>query len=276
MSDGYTPLFRSVFSGTLCGQYPDTAAWLFLLALADKNGCVDCTPQYISGVTGMPIEDLTQCIARFCEPDPNSRTAAEGGRRLVPIDPTRAWGWRIVNHTLYRERARKAAYDQRRIDSGENAERMRRRYASSTGNIDPTRPDATRADPLSNTNTNTNTNEEIERHERPAQPCSSNGHSSEEPNLLDFKLAYPVRGGSQPWPRTWTAIQARLRGGATWAELLAGAQRYAAYCDATGKTGTEFVMQAATFCGPDMHFLQDWALPARADKPVKPTWQPRE
>jgi hypothetical protein len=31
---------------------------------------------------------------------------------------------------------------------------------------------------------------------------------------------------------------------------------------ATGKLNTEHTMQAATFCGPDKHFLADWRLPA--------------
>jgi hypothetical protein len=122
---GYTPVFRSVFEGTLCGQYPDTAAWLFLLALADKNGHVDKTPQYISAVTGMPVADLVGCIERFMEPDAASRSGAEEGRRLVPIDPERSWGWKIVNHEKYREKARKAASDAERVASGRDAERKR-------------------------------------------------------------------------------------------------------------------------------------------------------
>jgi hypothetical protein len=49
----------------------------------------------------------------------------------------------------------------------------------------------------------------------------------------------------------------------TVAEL--GAQRYAAFCDATNKTGTEFVMQAATFFGPDKHYENDWAIPGQKE-----------
>ena len=59
---GYTPVFQSIFTGTLCGRYPDTAAWMFFLALADKHGVVDMTPEYISSVTGMPVDDLLACI----------------------------------------------------------------------------------------------------------------------------------------------------------------------------------------------------------------------
>lgn len=121
---GYTPVFRSVFTGSLCGQWPDTAAWLSLLALADKNGEVDMTPQYISSVTGMPLGDLLLCISRFLDPDPMSRTRTNEGRRLELIDSSRDWGWRIINFKAYREKARLAAKSAREVEEGRNAERM--------------------------------------------------------------------------------------------------------------------------------------------------------
>lgn len=121
---GYTPVFDTVFTGTLCGKYPDTAAWMFLLALADKNGEIDATPQYISTITGMPVDDLIGCIERFMEPDPDSRSAAEHGRRLVKIDSDRPWGWRVVNHEKYREKARLQAKSAREVASGLNRDRM--------------------------------------------------------------------------------------------------------------------------------------------------------
>jgi hypothetical protein len=153
---GYTPVFRTVFEGSLCGQYPDTAAWLFMLALADKNGCVDKTPQYISAVTGMPVEELQTCIDRFMQPDPASRSSAEEGRRLVPIDVHRAWGWRIVNHEQYRERARKAAYDADRTASGADAERKRRQRGDPpTAAAVPRCPALSRAVPLSDSDADT-------------------------------------------------------------------------------------------------------------------------
>lgn len=141
---GYTPVFDSVFTGTLSGKYPDTAAWLFLLALADKHGVVDMTPAYISLVTGMPESSLVECIGRFMEPDPYSRTTDEEGRRLVPIDDARPWGWKIVNHRKYREKARLQARESKRVETGENAERMKGRRG----------PPQTPANPPSNTNTN--------------------------------------------------------------------------------------------------------------------------
>jgi hypothetical protein len=113
---GYTPVFDSIFTGTLCGKYPDTAAWLFLLALADKNGAT---------VTGMPAEILMDCIGRFIQPDPHSRSSAEEGRRLILLNTERNWGWKIVNHAAYREKARLMAKNTEAVSSGKEAERKR-------------------------------------------------------------------------------------------------------------------------------------------------------
>lgn len=138
---GYTPLFDSVFTGSLFGQYPDSAAWCFFLALCDSKGEVDRTPEYIAGVTGMPLQDLLGCIERFLKPDPRSRSQLEQGRRLVPIDPARDWGWRLVNVSTYRERAR----DGQRVADGRHAERVARWRAKQREKSDP---DVTRSDPV--------------------------------------------------------------------------------------------------------------------------------
>lgn len=79
--------------------------------------------------------------------------------------------------------------------------------------------------------------------------------------LLDFKLAYPERAGDQGWRKAVKAANARLAEGHTVEEFIEGAKRYAAYCAAQGKVGTEFVKQAATFLGPDKPFLETWDIP---------------
>lgn len=77
----------------------------------------------------------------------------------------------------------------------------------------------------------------------------------------DFKTTYPKRAGDQGWQQARKAIHARLREGHSMADMLAGARRYAAYCEATDKLGTQYVKQAATFVGPERHFLEPWTPP---------------
>jgi uncharacterized protein YdaU (DUF1376 family) len=97
-----------------------------------------------------------------------------------------------------------------------------------------------------------------------AAHASANGHAANA-ELELLKAAYPRRSGDQRWHDAEKAIRARLKEGHTWQEIIAGAQRYAAWCDSTGKTGTETVKQAATFCGPGKAFLEPW---------VSSTWRP--
>lgn len=142
---GYTPVFSSVFDGTLHGKWPQTGVWLALLAMADRHGCIDRTPQAIASDIGIAVGELIVCIDEFMQPDPMSRTQDCDGRRLVLIDEARPWGWRLVNHGHYREKARKESFDAARVADGRNAERMAQRRTRE----DPTRPAPTRADPPS-------------------------------------------------------------------------------------------------------------------------------
>ena len=153
---GYAPLFDTLTKGTLCGRWPDIGLWPIVLSLGDRYGVVDVTPTYIASVTGLPIEEVSACMKRFCEPDPRSRSSEEKGARLVLIDEHRDWGWRIVNHASYREKARKAAFDAARTESGRDAERKRHSREV------PTRPAKSRADPPSDSNTNTDSDKNSE------------------------------------------------------------------------------------------------------------------
>lgn len=138
---GYTPVFKDVFAGSLCGQYPTTAVWLYMLALADMNGIVDASPTYISAVTGMPVDLVKEGIANLEAPDPQSRTSTDEGRRIVPLED-QPWGWKIVNHGKYREKARLRAKAAREVQEGKNAERMKdRRRPPETADDRPSPPE---------------------------------------------------------------------------------------------------------------------------------------
>jgi hypothetical protein len=121
---GYTPVFRSVFDGTLHGKWPQTGVWLALLAMVDRHGQIDRSPQAIASDIGIDVPTLLSCIAEFCEPDVMSRTRDHDGRRLELIDPERPWGWKVLNHGKYREKARLESKNAREVEAGKNKERM--------------------------------------------------------------------------------------------------------------------------------------------------------
>jgi hypothetical protein len=79
----------------------------------------------------------------------------------------------------------------------------------------------------------------------------------------DFDLAfaaYPARCGSNPKRDALQAWNARIAEGISASEMHAGAERYAAFNVATGKAGSEFVMQAVRFFGKSKHFAESWAV----------------
>jgi hypothetical protein len=98
----YGKVFASIFDGSLYGHFEATAVMMALIALADKNGFVDMTPRALAARTGFPMDLVERGLAELSAPDPDSRSHECEGRRIVLIDPERAWGWRLVNHAKYR------------------------------------------------------------------------------------------------------------------------------------------------------------------------------
>lgn len=171
---GYTPVFGSMFNGSLCGRWPALAVWATLLPLADRHGHIDMTPEAICALSGWPLDLLKAGISQLCEPDPRSRTKTDDGRRLAPLDPDRDWGWQIVNHSTYREKARKMMQQIEATESGRDAERkriererhkaaMNQRPAMSSAV--PSRPDMSRAVPRSPALTGSQTQTQTQTHE---------------------------------------------------------------------------------------------------------------
>lgn len=172
---GYTPVFDTVFQGTLCGKWPTLPVWLSILPLADKNGRIDMTPEAIAALTGWPIDMLQKGLAELCRPDPRSRSKAEGGARLKLIDDTRDWGWLVVNHSQYREKARLMAKAAKEVSEGLNRSRMQDRRS----------PPLTAADPLSYSNAN---NKQNLKSERPLETVSERQKSKEALQVIRERL----------------------------------------------------------------------------------------
>ncbi len=74
--------------------------------------------------------------------------------------------------------------------------------------------------------------------------------------------AYPKREGANPKNKAHSAWKARLKDGVTAEVMLAGVARYAAYCQAKGSVGTEYVMQAQRFFGKGREFENPWTVAA--------------
>lgn len=85
--------------------------------------------------------------------------------------------------------------------------------------------------------------------------------------LKAVKGLYPKREGSQRWPEALKHIRARLKEKHTAEEMLAGAERYAAFCRIKGIAGSAMVQQAATFFGTNEGFLEPWEIQRAGGSP---------
>lgn len=73
---------------------------------------------------------------------------------------------------------------------------------------------------------------------------------------------FPKREGGNSRIDALKAWNARVKAGASPAEMLAGTKRYAAYCRDAGKTGTRFVKTGQTFYGPGLHYAERYTTDA--------------
>jgi hypothetical protein len=211
-----------------------------LIVLADADGVIDMTPPAIAGKTSIPLEIFEKGLKILSEPDPYSRSPESDGVRIQLLDEERPWGWFLVNHKKYRDL--RTAEDRRTYQR----EYMRKRREAESVN--------TGKQPLAQL-ANKDKDKDKDKDKTTTAPAVPK-------EFAEFKEVYPLRSGAQPWSRALKAIRARLKEGSQWADFLEGAVRYAIYCDAVGRTDTEYVMQAATFCDSDKHFLDPWQPPA--------------
>lgn len=71
---------------------------------------------------------------------------------------------------------------------------------------------------------------------------------------------YPKRTGSNPKRAAFQAWNARLNEGVSHETLIASVQRYAAHIRSRGDSGSQFVMQAKRFLGPNAEYESEWPV----------------
>jgi len=99
----YGKIFHSIYDGTLAENWKALITFQQLIVLCDADGVVDMTPASISRRTGIPLNHIEEGISILTAPDPSSRSDEKQGKRLIPLNPDRDWGWEIVNHKHYRD-----------------------------------------------------------------------------------------------------------------------------------------------------------------------------
>lgn len=251
----YGKLFSSMYEGTLYGQWQAIVTLQQLVILADADGVVDMTPPAIAARTSIPLDIISTGIDQLSQPDRYSRTPTEDGRRIVLLEEDRPWGWRIVNYRYYRELA------SREDKKAKDRERIAAKRLNNNG-VAQCRAESQNVADVAHTNTDTDTN-------TGKSLMGGKPPPSEPDEFIELRKIYPKRSGDQRWKKALQHCRARLKEGHTWEEILDGARRYAAWCKATDKIGTETVKQAATFVGTEKGFTEPWTPPKRQLTPIE-------
>lgn len=80
---GYGKHFESMYTGTMFGSGADVfAVWGYAISHC-RRGEVELNPKMLAATIGMSVQEAEDAIAFLCEPDPNSRSQIDEGRRLV-------------------------------------------------------------------------------------------------------------------------------------------------------------------------------------------------
>lgn len=119
----FAKIFGQIFDSSIAENYRYRHVFMDLLVLADSDGVVDMTLEAISRRTNVPIDEVRAAIEFLSAPDAASNSPSEEGRRLLPIDERKPWGWQIVNYQHYRsirneEQRREYFREYRRAERG--------------------------------------------------------------------------------------------------------------------------------------------------------------
>lgn len=83
-------------------------------------------------------------------------------------------------------------------------------------------------------------------------------HADTDPEFERAWAMYPARHGGNPKKAALAAWKARRAAGVDAAVMIAGLERYRVHITNSGKLGTQFVLQGATFFGPGERYLEPW------------------
>src|SRR5262245_48029018 len=99
----FAKVFGQIFDSSIAEDYNCRRMFMDLLVLADPTSAVDMTLEAIARRTNVPVGEVSRYIDELCQPDAKSRSQLEEGKRLIPLDSNRDWGWQIVNCQHYRK-----------------------------------------------------------------------------------------------------------------------------------------------------------------------------
>lgn len=236
-----------MYTGSMFGKPAIVfAVWGYVIAnmrpsRKDGQCYVELNAAVLAATFSTTIDEVNQALECLEAPDPGSRSKEAEGRRIVCLDDERQGPcqYQVVNGSHYRAIRDE---EERRIYLRE-AKRQSRAKAKSTKstNVNHGQPPSTQV--------------EVEVENKDTK-------GSEPPRFAEFWATYPKRSGGNPRKAALKAYRGRLADGIPEENIVNGAARYRKFCDATGKTGTEYVKQAQYWLSPNFEgWSEGWATP---------------
>lgn len=141
----YGKIFADIFDSSLIavGGWLPTYTMMSMVALADKDGLVQVAPLALyrklslaDGAIEITFEQFTKALTYLESPDPESRSPAQEGKRIIPLSQVDEIegnrGWLIVN---YERHLKKASKSEPRGASTARVQRYRERQKEAENDI---------------------------------------------------------------------------------------------------------------------------------------------
>ena len=129
----FVKVFEQILDSSIAVNYELRHFFEDMLKLSDATGVVDITPEAIARRINLPIEKVVAFLDELGKPDAKSRSPEHEGRRIVPLDSHRDWGWIIVNYEHYRSIR---SQEERRFYNRDAQRRSRaKKTAGDTGSV---------------------------------------------------------------------------------------------------------------------------------------------
>jgi hypothetical protein len=139
----YVKLFTSIYQGTLRGNSHGLLVFTNLLAHCDCNGEVDVHPRAIAEEVGLSVDDVKSALVELESSDPDSRSPENDGRRIIPMDESRNWGWIVTNYAKYRKIRNE---DDRKEQNRESQKRWREKNKPESALVSQGKPQSAQAE----------------------------------------------------------------------------------------------------------------------------------
>lgn len=98
----YLKLFNKILDSSIADNRTLRHFFIDLLLLADPDGNVIMTKQAIAHRIRAPLNEVEEGLEALMEPDENSFTVENQGRRIAPLEGL-GYGWKILNYAYYRD-----------------------------------------------------------------------------------------------------------------------------------------------------------------------------